>query len=74
VNAPRWRRRRSLLVAAGLIGVILTPPVAPARRAAAEWARRRRSFGDPVAPFLEAPCQAGAETTEPIASGAEATQ
>jgi len=74
VSAPRWLRRHGLLVAAGLIGVILTPPVAPVRRAASEWARRRRSFGDPVAPFLEAPCQAAPEPAEPIASGAEATQ
>lgn len=54
--------------------MLLTPPVAPARRAAAEWARRRRSFGDPVAPFLEAPCHTAPEAAEPIATGAEATK
>ena len=67
----RRSHRGRLIVVAGLIGVILTPPVAPARRAAAEWLRRRRSFTDPVAPFLEAPCHAVPDGALPIAVGAE---
>ena len=72
MSAPDRRSRRGrLIVAAGLIGVILTPPVAPARRAAAEWLRRRRSFTDPVAPFLEAPCHLIPDSAPMIAVEAE---
>ena len=73
MSARDRRRRRGHLavVVAGLIGVILTPPVAPARRAAAEWLRRRRAFTDPVAPFLEAPCHAEPDAAPPIAAEAE---
>ena len=72
MNAPDRRSRRGrLIVVAGLIGVILTPPVAPARRAATEWLRRRRSFTDPVAPFLEAPCHAVPDSVPPIIVEAE---
>ena len=72
MSAPDRRSRRGrLIVAAGLIGVILTPPVAPARRAATEWLRRRRSFTDPVAPFLDAPCHAVSNGAPPTAVEAE---
>lgn len=52
----------------------MSPPAAPARRAAAEWARRYRYLRDPAAPFLQAPCHTAAEAAEPIATGAEATK
>lgn len=54
--APITRRAR-WLVAVGLVGAALAPPVAPLRRAAIERLLRLRAMlGDPVAPFLDAPC------------------
>jgi hypothetical protein len=66
------RRRGGWLLAGGLIGVALTPG---ARRAGmglrARATRLGRPAGDPVAPFVEAPCYdderrraAGAEQAE----------
>lgn len=53
------RRRGRWLLAGGVIGVALTPR---ARRAGlgmrARLTRFGRAAGDPVAPFLEAPCYA----------------
>ena len=39
------------------MGAVFAPPVAPVRRVLAERALRLRgAMGDPVAPFLDAPC------------------
>ena len=78
MSAPNRRRGRWIL-AGGLLGAALAPPVAPLRRAAVEGLLRlRATFGDSVAPFMDAPCHQEAaardaegtlirETTEPRA-------
>jgi hypothetical protein len=51
------RRRRGLVVLGGLVGIALSPAAARARTAAiGRLERLRRRGGDPVAPFMEAPC------------------
>ncbi|MDX6647331.1 MAG: hypothetical protein QOK40_3058 [Miltoncostaeaceae bacterium] len=60
---PERTRRRRWLVAGGLMGRALAPPD-PYRRALRLRAMRLGApvgLGDPVAPFLEAPCHAGEE-------------
>ena len=58
---PTTRRGRRLVMA-GLVGAALAPTLGPVRRVAAErWLRLRGMLGDPVAPFLEAPCHQDAQ-------------
>jgi hypothetical protein len=52
-----------------VLGAVLAPSVAPIRRAAVERLLRLRAMlGDPVAPFMDAPCH-----REPSAGYAEGT-
>jgi len=51
------RRRRGLVILGGLLGLALSPAASRTRTAAlARLERLRRRSGDPVSPFLEAPC------------------
>lgn len=60
MTVPKTRRGRRLVVA-GLVGAALAPTLAPVRRVAAARALRLRALlGDPVAPFMNAPCHQGA--------------
>lgn len=68
---PR-RGRRGLVVIGGLVGLALSPAAARQRSAAiGRLDRMLRRSGDPVDPFLEAPCHRG-EVPRDDASAREA--
>jgi hypothetical protein len=66
-----WRSGR-WLAAAGLLGVAFAPPAVRARRAFGDRITRLRNLaGDPVAPFLDAPCEREARDDEAVAERTE---
>jgi hypothetical protein len=65
-------RRARWLLAGGLAGLALSGPVARVAHALHDLGRRTAGplHADPVAPFLQAPCERG----EPVAAAADAAR